>query len=63
MQLSLSIEEVCAATGIGRTKIYSAISSGALSAKKYGKRTIILKQDLVSFLANLETYPANTRGE
>lgn len=57
MQLSLSIEETCAATGLGRTKIYEAIGSGALVAKKLGKRTLILKTDLEIFLASLETYP------
>ena len=46
MQLSLSIEEVKKATGFGRTKIYEAINEGRLPAKKYGKRTIILKSDL-----------------
>ena len=60
MQLSLSIEEVCTATGIGRTKIYEAINQGLLLAKKYGKRTIILKDDLDNFLSNLESYSAQT---
>lgn len=58
MQLSFSIEEVCAATGLGRTKIYEAIGSGILPAKKWGKRTLILKADLEAFLAGLESYPA-----
>lgn len=56
MQLSLSIEEVCAATGLGRTKLYQAIGSGALPAKKLGKRTLILKADLDAFLAGLASY-------
>lgn len=57
MQLSYSIEEVRSITGIGRTKIYEAINQGALKAKKYGKRTLILRIDLESFLSDLETYP------
>lgn len=57
MQLSFSIEETCAATGLGRTKIYEAIGSGKLIAKKLGKRTLILKTDLENFLVSLETYP------
>lgn len=56
MQLSLSIEEVSAATGLGRTKIYEAIGAGALPAKKWGKRTLILKADLEAFLAGLDSY-------
>ena len=62
LPLSLSIEEVRAATGIGRTKLYEAIGKGNLKARKFGKRTIVLKDDLDAFLANLESYPTNTRG-
>lgn len=54
-QMSLSIEEACNLTGIGRTKLYDAINRGELIAKKFGKRTIILKEDLETFLKNLET--------
>lgn len=57
MKISLTIEEVCAATGLGRTKIYEAIGTGGLPAKKWGKRTLILKSDLEAFLAGLEAYP------
>ena len=56
MQLSLSIEETRRATGLGRTKIYEAINQGLLPAKKYGKRTIILKSDLEIFLKKLNDY-------
>ncbi len=62
MQLSHSIDEVCALTGIGRTKVYQLVGNGKLKARKLGKRTIILKDDLEAFLASLESYPANTRG-
>jgi excisionase family DNA binding protein len=57
MQLSFSIEEVQNLTGLGRTKVYAAINAGVLRARKFGKRTIILKEDLEAFLASLETYP------
>lgn len=56
MHISMNIEEVREATGIGRTKIYEAINHGLLRAKKYGKRTIILREDLDDFLSNLEPY-------
>lgn len=58
MQLTMNIKEVCAATGLGRTKIYEAIGSGALPAKKWGKRTLVLKSDLEAFLAGLAAYSA-----
>ncbi len=62
MLFSLSIEQARATTGLGRTKIYQLINSGELKARKIGKRTIILKDDLEAFLARLEVYPTNARG-
>jgi excisionase family DNA binding protein len=59
MPLSLSIEETSAVTGLGRTKLYQLINSGDLKARKLGKRTIVLKDDLDAFLASLEAYPAS----
>ncbi len=58
MKISLSIEEVCVATGLGRTKVYEAINSGILPAKKWGKRTLVLKSDLEGFISGLESYHA-----
>lgn len=62
MQISMTIEEACSAIGIGRTKLYEAINSGALKAKKYGKRTIILKSDLDVFLSQLKPYENDRKG-
>lgn len=56
MQITLSIDETCLATGLGRTKLYEIISQGRLPAKKLGKRTLILKSDLEAFLSALEAY-------
>lgn len=56
-QLSFSIEDVCTATGLGKTKIYQLINSGTLKARKIGKRTLVLKCDLDDFLASLKSYP------
>jgi excisionase family DNA binding protein len=39
----LSILEACRVAGIGRTNIYEAIADGRLTARKFGKRTIILR--------------------
>jgi excisionase family DNA binding protein len=50
---ALSISEVCNATNLGRTKVYEAIAQGRLKARKYGKRTIILTDDLRAFLTAL----------
>ena len=48
-------EEACAMAGIGRTKIYEAIANGKLTARKCGKRTLILREELRQFLASLPT--------
>ena len=49
----LSVPEACRFSGLGRTKIYQAIAEGRLKARKYGKRTIILRNDLQEFLTAL----------
>lgn len=49
----LSVPEACAVAGISRTKIYESMADGTLVARKYGKRTIILRDDLRQFLAAL----------
>lgn len=49
----LSISDACAVAGIGRTKIYEAISDGSLKARKCGKRTLILRDELRLFLTSL----------
>lgn len=49
----LSVAEACSVAGIGRTKIYEAIKDGSLTARKHGKRTIILRDDLRAFLTAL----------
>lgn len=59
--LTFTIDEACSLIGVGRTKLYEALDSGELPARKWGKRTLILKIDLENFLEKLEAYP--TRGE
>lgn len=49
----LTIVEAAIVAGIGRTKLYEAIGHGQLIARKYGNRTIILRDDLLRFLAAL----------
>ena len=52
-RLSVAPEEASALTGIGLTSIREAISSGDLKAKKHGRRTIILPDDLRIWLKML----------
>jgi Helix-turn-helix domain len=51
--LSFRISDVCKLTGLGRTSIYAAIKSGELVARKWNRCTIVLGDDLASFLNNL----------
>ncbi len=52
-KFGLSIKECCQVSGIGRTKIYQAIGSGELIAKKCGSRTIITPKHLAAYIDNL----------
>ena len=52
-RLSLSPEEASALTGIGLTSIRQAVASHALAARKHGRRTIILPDDLKAWLEAL----------
>ncbi len=51
-----SVEEFARAIGISRTKAYGLINEGELVARKIGNRTVILEEDLVSFLQSRKKY-------
>lgn len=55
-QKTFSIDQASTVTGLGRTKLYQLINSGELKARKIGRKTIILKDDLEAFLDNLKAY-------
>ena len=40
-RLTLRVDEVCKALGIGRTTVYKLIGQGDLEALKIGRRTVI----------------------
>ncbi len=54
--LTVTIPEAVKATGMSRTSIYEALKRGDLTARKAGRRTLILFADLEAYLANLPTY-------
>jgi excisionase family DNA binding protein len=60
-----TIEDTAQHVKCGRTTIYAAIKSGALKARKIGRHTIILDQDLREWLASLPmrqaVQPANLK--
>jgi excisionase family DNA binding protein len=50
VKLALTIQEAAAATGVGRTTIFEEIRRNQLIARKIGRRTVILKDDLDTWL-------------
>jgi excisionase family DNA binding protein len=56
--LAYSIPAACKAAGVGRTKIYEALASGALRARKNGAKNLILRADLEHWLEALPTEKA-----
>ena len=49
-RLAVSIVDAARAAGVGRSTIYENINSGALKARKAGRRTLILRADLQAWL-------------
>lgn len=52
-RLAYSIEEATEAANTGKTALYEALGSGELSARKRGRRTLILAADLHRWLEKL----------
>jgi excisionase family DNA binding protein len=50
---AFTIAAACRVSTVGRTTLYAALKSGALPARKCGRRTLILAADLETFLDNL----------
>lgn len=57
----LSITETAEVSGIGRTRIFELIATGALPARKAGHKTLILRSELLAFLENLPRADVTTR--
>jgi hypothetical protein len=49
-RLSCTIPEACAATGLGRTKMYEEIGAGRVQTRKFGARTLIVVDSLVALI-------------
>jgi hypothetical protein len=55
MTLSLNVRQAVEASGLTRSHIYEAMKKGDLTARKAGRRTIILAEDLRRYIENLPT--------
>lgn len=51
--LALTVEEAGQVSRIGRNQLYLAVQTGALRARKLGKKTLILRDDLRAWLESL----------
>jgi hypothetical protein len=59
-KVAFTIKEAVRASGLSRSLLYIAIGRGALRARKFGARTVILDSDLRQFLRSL---PLLTKGD
>lgn len=53
MKISVNINEAVEMSGISRSALYKLFKSGKITPKKSGKRTLVLVQDLRSYVENL----------
>lgn len=57
---ALTVHEACKIAGFGKTMMYEAINDGRVIARKLNAKTLILREDLETFLHSLPRCP--TRG-
>ena len=62
-RLALTILEACKVAGVSRTSLYAAIARGALVAKKRGRRTLVLVDDLKEWISSLPPLAIGGRHE
>jgi excisionase family DNA binding protein len=58
--ITLTINDACRVSGLGRTKLYSLIGDGRIKARKLDKRTLIVRSDLEAYLNGLPTIGGDT---
>lgn len=56
LPLRLSISQCCEIANVGRTHLYKIIAKGQLRAKKDGRRTYVLVDDLLAWVENLPDF-------
>lgn len=53
MEFAIPIEEAARRAGVGRTSLYAAINRGEIPLRKYGRRSIIMVDDLKAWIDSL----------
>lgn len=51
--LAFTLEQAGLVSGVGRSSLYIAVREGRLLARKCGRRTVVLRDDLNAFLNRL----------
>ncbi len=54
-KLAYTVDEFCETFGVSRSLTYSELRAGRLTARKVGRRTLILKLDADAWLSSLPT--------
>jgi excisionase family DNA binding protein len=50
-RLSCTVDEACAATGLGRTKLYELIAAGSVATTLIGRRRLVSVKSLLHLIA------------
>jgi len=51
--ISVTVNEACRITGMGRTSLYDAICSGKIDAVSVDRRTLVMMDSLMDYLISL----------
>ena len=62
-RVSLTPDEAAESAGLSRTRIFEAIRSGTLTARKCGKATIIETEELARWVRSLPTRSRKAAGK
>lgn len=52
-KIAVTIPEAIEMSGLGRTSLYAIIKTGQISPRKYGKRTLIMVDELDKYIRSL----------
>jgi excisionase family DNA binding protein len=63
LPIAYTIQEAVKATGISRTRLYEELKAGNLVAKKIGRRTLIPRDSIETWLNDLTDYNSGGQGK
>jgi len=60
-RISSTVEDACAAIGIGRTKLYELIASGQIRSSRVGGKRLIVVSSMLSLIDQAEAAAVSMR--